>query len=64
MHQNAARSLLPNKERELIGMYLSAHPLDESREINHICNTTTVDLKDLQALKGKPLRIGGMVTTH
>jgi DNA polymerase-3 subunit alpha len=52
-----------NKERELIGMYLSAHPLDEFElEINHICNTTTVDLKDLQALKGKPLRIGGMVT--
>jgi len=52
-----------NKERELIGMYLSAHPLDEFElEINHICNTTTVDLKDLHALKGKPLRIGGMVT--
>jgi DNA polymerase III subunit alpha len=52
-----------NKERDLIGMYLSAHPLDEFEfEINHICNTTTVDLKDLAALQGKVLRIGGMVT--
>jgi DNA polymerase III subunit alpha len=52
-----------NKERDLIGMYLSAHPLDEYEfEINHICNITTVDLKDLQSLQGKPLKIGGMVT--
>ena len=52
-----------NKERDLIGMYLSAHPLDEYEfEINHICNTTTVDLKDLNLLQGKVLKIGGMVT--
>jgi len=52
-----------NKERDLIGMYLSAHPLDEYEfEINHICNATTVDLKDLPSLQGKPLKIGGMVT--
>jgi len=52
-----------NKERDLIGMYLSAHPLDEfEMEINHICNTTTADLKDIPALQGKQLRIGGMVT--
>lgn len=53
-----------NKERDLIGMYLSAHPLDEFEfEMNHICNTTTLDLKDLVPLQGKSLRIGGMVTT-
>jgi DNA polymerase-3 subunit alpha len=52
-----------NKERDLIGMFLSAHPLDEFElEINHICNTTTSDLKDLPPLQGKQLRIGGMVT--
>jgi DNA polymerase-3 subunit alpha len=52
-----------NKERDLIGMYLSAHPLDEYEfELNHICNTTTVDLKDVPALQGKALKIGGMVT--
>jgi len=52
-----------NKERDLIGMYLSAHPLDEYEfEINHICNATTVDLKDLSSIQGKALKIGGMVT--
>ncbi|MFZ4724805.1 MAG: DNA polymerase III subunit alpha [Paludibacter sp.] len=52
-----------NKERDLIGMYLSAHPLDEFEfEINHICNCTTVDLKDFHSLQGKALKIGGMVT--
>jgi len=52
-----------NKERDLIGMYLSAHPLDEFEfEINNICNCTTVDLKDLRELQGKALKIGGMVT--
>lgn len=52
-----------NKEREYIGMYLSAHPLDDFEfEINYVCNTKTSDLKDLMPLMGKPLRIGGMVT--
>ncbi len=52
-----------NRERDLIGMYLSAHPLDEFElEINYICNCTTADLKDLVPLQNKQLRIGGMVT--
>jgi DNA polymerase-3 subunit alpha len=52
-----------NKEREYIGMYLSAHPLDEFEfEINHVCNTKTSDLKNLAPLMGKHMRIGGMVT--
>ena len=52
-----------NKEREYIGMFLSAHPLDDYEfEINHVCNTKTSELKDLPPLMGKPLRIGGMVT--
>jgi len=52
-----------NKEREYIGMYLSAHPLDDYEfEINYLCNTRTTDLKELPALYGKALRIGGMVT--
>lgn len=52
-----------NKERDLIGIYLSAHPLDEYEfEISNICNATTSDLKDLESLKGRSLKIGGMVT--
>ena len=34
-----------NKEREMIGMYLSAHPMDEFEfEIKNICNATTEDI--------------------
>jgi len=52
-----------NKERDLIGMYLSAHPLDEFEfQIKHVCTANTADLKDLPSLEGKVLRIGGMVT--
>ncbi len=52
-----------NKEREYIGMYLSAHPLDDYKfEINHIGNTTTQDLKELMPMMGKNFKIGGMVT--
>lgn len=52
-----------NKEREYIGMFLSAHPLDDYEfELNYICNAKTSELKDLDPLMGRSLRIGGMVT--
>jgi DNA polymerase-3 subunit alpha len=53
-----------NKEREMIGMYLSAHPMDEFEfEIKNICNATTEDIKDLSRYQlGTGLKIGGMVT--
>jgi DNA polymerase-3 subunit alpha len=52
-----------NKERELIGIYLSAHPLDEySIVLNHACNTRIAELSDLELPAGKDLTIGGMVT--
>ena len=55
-----------NKEREMIGMYLSAHPMDEYEfEINNVCNTNTVDIKDLSQFSlGMGLKVGGMVTAH
>ena len=54
-----------NKERELVGMYLSSHPLDEYEfEMRHLCNTTTAELKDLEALKGRStIRVGGLITS-
>lgn len=52
-----------NKEKELIGIYLSAHPLDVYRlELRSFCNTTTEQLKDLEALKNRDITIAGMVT--
>ena len=52
-----------NKEKELIGIYLSAHPLDEYRIIlTYVCNTGMAELADRDSLKGKELLLGGIVT--
>ncbi|MBR4381746.1 MAG: DNA polymerase III subunit alpha [Bacteroidaceae bacterium] len=52
-----------NRERDLVGIYLSAHPLDEYRIIlEHVCNTGMKELEDLKALKDREeLTFGGMV---
>jgi len=52
-----------NKERELVGIYLSAHPLDEFSIILHdVCNTTCSSLQELQPLMGQEISFGGIVT--
>ncbi len=52
-----------NRERELVGIYLSAHPLDEYQVIlKHVCNTNMKELEDLKALQSREeLIFGGMV---
>ena len=43
-----------NKERELVGIYLSAHPLDEYKMIlDNLCNAKCADLADVQSLSGR-----------
>lgn len=52
-----------NHEKELVGIFLSAHPLDDYQlEINHFCNANLADLQDLEPLKGKELRVAGIVS--
>ena len=52
-----------DKERELIGIYLSGHPLDEYKTIvKYVCNTRMNQLDDRTSLQGRDLTIGGMVT--
>ncbi|MDD3969115.1 MAG: DNA polymerase III subunit alpha [Proteiniphilum sp.] len=52
-----------NKERELIGIYLSAHPLDDYEFIlKYICNADSVRLQDLEALSGLDITFGGIIT--
>jgi DNA polymerase-3 subunit alpha len=52
-----------NKEKELIGIYLSAHPLDNYKiELKHFCNATLADFRDLSSLKGHDLTVAGIVT--
>ena len=52
-----------NKEKELIGLYLSAHPLDDYKYILKVkCSHSITDLSDLQPLQGKEITIAGIVT--
>ena len=50
-------------EKDVIGFYLSGHPLDDHRlEIKHLCNTTLPDLKELDKLAGREVAFAGIVT--
>ena len=53
-----------NKERELVGIYLSAHPLDEYKVIlDNLCNTPCQEIDDTQKLATREdIVIGGIVT--
>ena len=53
-----------NKERDLVGIYLSAHPLDEYRIIlENLCNTKCSELADVSSLKDRQdVIFGGIVT--
>lgn len=53
-----------NKEKDLVGIYLSAHPLDDYRlEIDHFCNVTLSQLNDLRDMNGKDITFAGIVTS-
>lgn len=53
-----------NHEREMIGIYLSSHPMDEFEfEIKNICNSTTKEIANYaQFPVGKGFKLGGIVT--
>ncbi len=52
-----------NKERELIGIYLSAHPLDSyAVVINNICTLHLDELDQLKKHAGQQVTLGGIVT--
>lgn len=53
-----------NKEKEVVGIYLSAHPLDEYKIVlDKYCSNTVSSLADLLPWLGKEISIGGMVTS-
>ena len=53
-----------NRERDLVGIYISAHPLDEfSIILNTMCNTHCSELDNKQELaKKEEITMGGIVT--
>jgi len=49
-------------EKEVIGIYLSEHPLDEYElEISTFCNADVADLTDLKSLKGKEIKMAAII---
>ena len=54
-----------NPERDLVGMYLSAHPLDPYfLEVNYGFTTTLAELPSASEQPGKPLTFGGLVVDY
>lgn len=53
-----------NKERDLVGIYLSAHPLDEYEFIlRNLCNTSCSELNDrIELAKKQEITLGGIIT--
>jgi DNA polymerase-3 subunit alpha len=52
-----------NKEKEVIGIFISGHPLDDFKiEIESFCNGSVSMLNDMETHKGKELLIAATVT--
>lgn len=50
------------REREVVGIYISGHPLDDYKfEMKYFCNTRLEAFKSLESLVGKNLSFGGIV---
>lgn len=51
------------KEKEVIGFYVSGHPLDDFRfEIRHFCNTKIEELQQLEKHRNRDLSFAGIIT--
>ncbi len=52
------------KEKEVVGIYISGHPLDDHRfAIKHFCKNTLKDLANLEAIVNREVTFGGVVTS-
>ncbi len=56
---------LLNKERDIVGVYISGHPLDRFRlELDHLCAQNGLTrLENLEQERGKTLTFGGLITS-
>jgi DNA polymerase-3 subunit alpha len=52
-------------EKDIVGFYITGHPLDQYKfELQHFCNVNLMQLNDLESLKGRELRLGGIVSNY
>ncbi len=52
-----------NLEKEVVGIYISGHPLDNFRfEMDSFCTVICTQLNEIEPLLGRELKVGGIVT--
>ncbi len=52
-----------NLEKEVVGIYISGHPLDNFKfEMHAFCKTSCSELVDLDAILGREIKLGGIVS--
>jgi len=52
-----------SKEKEMIGIYISGHPLDDFKmEIKYFCNSKVEVLQKINELEGKEMTFAGIIT--
>jgi len=53
-----------NREKEVVGIYISGHPLDDYRfEIENFTNASVTQLENLLDMKGRDIRVAGIITS-
>jgi DNA polymerase III subunit alpha len=51
-------------EKEVVGVYISGHPLDNFKfEMDTFCTTSVTTLNDIDSLEGKECKVGGIVSS-
>jgi DNA polymerase III subunit alpha len=51
-------------EKEVVGVYISGHPLDNFKfEMDTFCTTAVTTLNDIDSLEGKECKVGGIVSS-
>ncbi|MBI6117615.1 DNA polymerase III subunit alpha [Salegentibacter maritimus] len=51
------------KEREVVGIYISGHPLDDFKyEMNYFCNSKLGEFQDLEKCVNRDLTFGGVIS--
>lgn len=52
-----------NLEKEVVGIYISGHPLDNFKfEMDHFCTVKANQLNEIEPLLGRELKLGGIVS--
>ncbi|MDH4091575.1 MAG: DNA polymerase III subunit alpha [Cyclobacteriaceae bacterium] len=52
-----------NLEKEVVGIYISGHPLDNFKfEMDAFCNTACNTLNELEVMEGREAKLGGIVS--